>query len=398
MGIIIQKFGGSSVATVNHIKHVAKIIQATLDQGDQVIAVVSAMGDETDRLVSLMAELGDPPVDREYSALLASGEQVTSALLSMALQQLGVASKSFLGFQIDLHTQLQYRKSHVTSVNTRKLLDELNAGIVPVVAGFQGVNEQHEITTLGRGGSDITAVALAAFLGADECQIFTDVAGVYDADPRLIADAKLIDTLSYDEMLTYAQLGAKVLQKNSVEMARKYHVPLRVLSSLKPDTGTMIVANREITHSYVSGIACVNHQVKVTLCDLTASELTTVLQHMQSELIEHDMLSQNHKHNDQHDVSFAISESELPRLCKLSDDFHIQSGMAKISLVGQGMQTHAGLAAKIMQSLSAKNIHIHSIGSTEFQVSILVDTPQLDTCIRLLYSDFRLQSQDVSYN
>ena len=395
MSIIIQKFGGTSVASVDHIKNVARIIKATLDRGDQVIAVVSAMGGETDRLVGLMHELCETAVDREYASLLASGEQVTSALLSIALHQLGVVSKSFMGFQIELLTQPQYRKARVTSVNARKLLDEVEQRVVPVVAGFQGINESCEITTLGRGGSDITAVALAAFLGADECQIFTDVAGVYDVDPRLVADAKLINALSYDEMLTFAGLGAKVLQTNSVEMARKYRVPVRVLSSIQPALGTLITPSHEAAHSLVSGIACVDHQVKVTLCDLTAAQLADVLQHMQVELIDHDMLSQNHKPDDHHDMSFAISELELPRLCKLTDDFHIQSGMAKVSLVGQGMQTHAGFAAKIMQLLSGEGIHIHSIGSTTFQISILVDSAQLNASVKLLHHEFMLRAQLV---
>ena len=205
---------------------------------------------------------------------------------------------------------------------------------------------------------------MAAFLDAEECQIFTDVAGVYDADPRLVADAQLINALSYDEMLIFAQLGAKVLQTHSVEMARKYRVPLRVLSSIEPASGTLITSSHMPADSLVSGIACVDDQVKVTLCDLTSLQLTDVLQHMHVELIEHDMLSKNHKHDDRYDVSFAIAKLELPRLCKLTDDFHIQAGMAKISLVGQGMQTHAGFAAKIMQLLASKGIHIHSIVST----------------------------------
>lgn len=393
MSLLIQKFGGSSVATVGHIKRVAEIIKQAIDQGHRVVAVVSAMGDETDRLLSLMNELTLTPPDREYSALLSSGEQVSSALLSMALQQLGVPSQSFNAFQMELLTQQQYRKAHVLSVNTRKLLDEVEQGVVPVITGFQGINQQHEITTLGRGGSDITAVALAAFLDADECQIFTDVDGVFDADPRLLSEARLIPALSYDEMLTFAELGAKVLQTNSVEMARKFHVPLRVLSSLKQSSGTLITEQVDVADTLVSGLACVDHQVKVTLCDLPAQEVSAVLTHMKQELIDYDMLSENHKALHQQDMSFVISESELPLLCQLNDDFHIQTGMAKVSLVGRGMQTHAGFAAKIMQLLSSEGIHIHSIGSTALKVSILVNSSQMKFAIKLLHNEFKLRAQ-----
>lgn len=393
MSLLIQKFGGSSLATVAHIQNVAKIIKASCDAGHRVVAVVSAMGDETDHLLTLMHQLTDTPHDREYAALLTSGEQVSSALLSMALSALGVMSQSYQAFQIQLRTQDQYRKSRVASVDARMLLAAVDNGSVPVIAGFQGINEQSEITTLGRGGSDITAVALAAFLQADECQIFTDVDGVYSADPRTVTEAELINEMHYDEMLAFAQLGAKVLQTNSVEMARKYNVPVRVLSSVNPSRGTLI---HNVHHERaVSGIACVAEQVKVTVRDLTHADSIQVLQHMRNELIEHDMLSQNHKSEDQHDMSFAMSENELRQLCQLTHDFHIQTGMAKISLVGQGMQMHAGVAASMMQLLSEHDISIHSISSTTVQVSILIDADVLVHCMQLLHGAFKMKPHSV---
>lgn len=388
--LIIQKFGGSSVATPDHIKHIATIVQHTYRQGHRVIVVVSAMGDETDRLIQLMQQVTDEPQDREYAALLASGEQVSSALVAMALARLGIKSRSYCGFQIELLTQTQYRKARVSSVNSRKLLDLLDQDIVPVIAGFQGINEFCDITTLGRGGSDITAVALAAFLHADECQIFTDVDGVYSADPRVVSQAQLIADMSYDEMLAFAQLGAKVLQTNSVEMARKYNVPVRVLSSMAPSRGTLITNKK--TDVLVSGIACVDNQVKVTVCGLTSEAIASVLQHMQDELIEYDMHSQ-HSTDSGHDMSFTMSETELPRLCQLSHDFHIQSGMAKISLVGQGMQGHAGFAATILQLLAKEAIHIHSIISTEIKVSILISSSRLVDAVKLLHHQFDLHAE-----
>ncbi len=374
--------------------HVAMIINATLKRGHRVITVVSAMNDETERLLRLMNEITDTPADREYSALLASGEQASSALLALALRKLGVNAVSYNAYQIELITQPQHRKSHVQSVNARKLLEDTKQHVVPVVAGFQGITEQLEITTLGRGGSDITAVALAAFLDADECQIFTDVDGVYSADPRIVDKAQLIDHMSYDEMLAFAELGAKVLQTNSVEMARKYHVPVRVLSSIKPSQGTLIT-HYDGHDVCVSGIASVDAQVKVTLCDVCVSDMSAILQHMKDELIDYDMLAQNQNVLDAHDMSFAISEAELPHLRQLTHDFHIQTGMAKISLVGQGMLMHAGFASKILQLLAQHAIHVHSIFSTEIKVSVLIDATSLKQTVILLHNEFMSQPQTV---
>lgn len=386
--LLIQKFGGTSVATIDCMMRVARIIKDSLEQGHQVIAVVSAMSNETDRLIQLMQQITEVPEDREYAALLASGEQVSTALLALALQKLGVPALSYNAYQIDLKTQQQHRKSHVRSVNARKLLNDVEQGVVPVVAGFQGVNDQLEVTTLGRGGSDITAVALAAFLDADECQIYTDVDGVYSADPRVVSTADLINVLNFDEMLAFADLGAKVLQKNSVEMARKYNVPLRVLSSFNKTAGTLITQSSDDS-AVVSGIASVDDQVKVTVRDVGVRALTEILQHMQDELIDYDMLAQNQNNIDAQDMSFAISESELPHLCKLTHDFHIQTGMAKISLVGQGMQMHAGFASAILQLMAQKDIPVHSIFSTEIKVSILIDAERLAQTVQILHTQFR---------
>ncbi len=391
MSLLVQKFGGSSVGTIERIKHVAHLIKHSLESNHRIVVVVSAMGDETDRLCDLMQQISATPNDREYSALLASGEQMSSALLSLALNEIGVKSKSYNAYQIQLLTSLQHRKSPIQSINSQRLLEDLDQGIVPVVAGFQGINEEGDLTTLGRGGSDTTAVALAAFLQAQECQIFTDVDGVYTADPRMVQQAQLIHDMDYNEMLAFAELGAQVLQTYSVEMARKYNVSLRVLSSLTPARGTLVTSSCSASR-LVCGIACVDDQVKVTLRDVAQTDRTQILDHMQRELIEYDMLAQN-EHVSHHDMSFVIHEGELPPLCRLTHDFHIQTGMAKISLVGQGMQRHAGFAATILQLMSKQDIHIHSIFSTEIKVSILIDSVALQHAVKMLHEEFIVNSQ-----
>ncbi len=399
MGLLIQKFGGSSVGTVERIKHVAQMVATAVAQGHQVVVVVSAMGDETDRLLGLLSQTTSEVPAREYAALLASGEQASSALLAAALNAMGIAAQSLNAFQIKLRTELTYRKARVESIDQAVLENCLQAGIVPVVTGFQGVNDDNELTTLGRGGSDITAVALSAFLKADECQIFTDVDGVFSADPNLVADAKLLDDITYDEMLAFASLGAHVLQPNSVEMARKYNVRLRVLSSFRITQGTLVrsVQQSEQTFS-VSGIAYVDDQVKVTLTAIPQSQAESIMALIKAKRLDMDMLWQHHKGNDALDMSFALHKDDLPQLCQKTCDIHIQPGLAKVSVVGKNMQSHASFSAQIMQLLGPDQIHIHSIISTAVKVSILVDSDKLSLTVSLLHRNFADISDKISLN
>lgn len=389
MALWIQKFGGSSVGSVERIAHVAAVVKAAVEQGHQVVVVVSAMGDETDRLLGLLNQITTEASAREYAALLASGEQASSALVASALIAAEVQAQSLNAFQIQLRTESAYRKSRVLSVAKESIESLLRAGVVPVVTGFQGINDASELTTLGRGGSDITAVALAAFLKAEECQIFTDVDGVFSADPNLVSEAKLLTTITYDEMLAFASLGAHVLQPNSVEMARKYNVPLRVLSSFHVSSGTLVRSVQQAdTLLSVSGIAYVDNQVKVTLTEISKVQYESVMAHIKEKRLDMDMLWQHHKDDDCLDVSFALHKDELPQLCQVTSDINIHSGLAKISLVGKNMQVHAGFAAQIMQLLAQDQLHIHSIISTSVKVSILVDSAELKRIVSLLHHKF----------
>ena len=388
MTLLVQKFGGTSVGSVAHIQRVAQIIQVSLKRGDAVVAVVSAMADETDRLIQLAQQLNPSPNDREYSALLASGEQVTATLLTIALQQLGIKAKSYNAFQMQLQTDGQYCKARILNVDWQCLQEDLDQHIVPVVMGFQGVNAQQEITTLGRGGSDISAVALAAFMHAEECQIFTDVDGVYSADPHIVTDAQRIKSMSYDEMLTYAQLGANVLQQSAVEMARKYNVILRVLSSLQVGPGTLITRGLQSDKLLVSGVACEINQVKASMTNLVQTDVTRILNFIEQERIDMDMFWQQ-QIDGAIKLSFVMNEGELATLCKFTSDIHVQSGMAKLSLVGQRMRTHAGFSAHIMQLLGQQNIQIHRIVSSETKVSILIDSAVMQHAAVLLHKYFK---------
>lgn len=399
MALIIQKFGGSSVGTIERIKHVAQIIAQAVGQGHQVIVVVSAMGDETDRLLALLNQTTSEVPPREYAALLASGEQASSALVAAALTAIGISAQSYNAFQIKLCTELAYCKARVSHVDQAILERCLQQGIVPVVTGFQGINDMNELTTLGRGGSDITAVALSAFLKANECQIFTDVDGVFSVDPNLVADAQLLNNITYDEMLAFASLGARVLQPNSVEMARKYNVPLRVLSSFHPAEGTLIRPTQAGDQAFsVSGIAYVDDQVKVTLTEIAQSQAESIMALIQTKRLDMDMLWQHSKGDNALDMSFALPKDDLPELCRQTRDIHIHSGLAKVSVVGKNMQSHAGFSAQIMQLLGPDQIHIHSIVSTAVKVSILVDSDKLPLAVSLLHRNFASISVKIPQN
>lgn len=389
MARYVLKFGGSSVADIDCLRRVASIIQTLYADNHELVVVVSAMGGETDRLVNLIQHITPHPSDREYAACVSSGEQVSSSLLAMMLQSYGVKAQSVFGWQMQLKTDDMHRKSHIQSVDTDYFDQLLADGIMPIVTGFQGVNQHSDVTTLGRGGSDTTAVALAAFLNAAECIIYTDVQGVFSADPRIVPMAQCLPKVSYAEMLTYADLGAKVLQTRSVELARKFKVPVRVKSTFEPsEVGTLLVpGDHDHSEPIVSGIACVKNQVKVTLAQLDHLLLDQLESHIQTHDIEIDMHTQDLQ-GDSTDVSFTMHEDELPRLCQLTEDLHVQSHLAKISLVGQHMQSHAGFAADIIKSVSEAGVTIHSVVSSATKVSILVGADDALMIVQLLHRLF----------
>ncbi len=403
MAIYVQKFGGTSVGSVERILQVAKIIQSTLAAGHQVVAVVSAMQGETDRLIQLCQEINSEVYDREYAAVVSTGEQVSAALLALALNKIGCPAKSYTGWQAQIHTTQQYQKARITNINTDLLRVDLEEGITPVITGFQGIDEQNTITTLGRGGSDLTAVALAAALPVDECQIFTDVEGVFTSDPRLVNNARLLDHISFDEMLALADLGAKVLHNRSVEFAQKYSIPLRVLSSFNVGEGTLIThPASDLVLPVVSGIAADRHQAKLSLVGLPPIEakLQQFFTKLRDASIDVDMIVQHAVESDQTlNVSFTVPRDDYAQALRLADQFakslgascvHGQETVAKLSLVGLGMRSHAGVAAKFFHVLGEAGIDIQLISSTEVKISALIDVGHLQQGVQLLHDAFQL--------
>ncbi len=403
MSLIVQKFGGSSLASVERIQEVAKIIADTRSTGHDVLAVVSAMQGETDRLINLAQDISSKPTPREYDALLATGEQVTSALLCIALNNLNCDAKSFSGAQAGIYTNSQHKKSKIINIQTDALKLTLQEARVPVVTGFQGVDEFSDVTTLGRGGSDISAVALAAALHADECQIYTDVDGIYTSDPRVVDGARCLELITYAEMLALAGQGAKVLQRRAVEFAEKYRVPLRVLSSFKKSSGTLVCpSDKKNAQPIVSGVAFDRHQAKLTLTGL--SDSAVALENIHNDLtkmgIEFDMLMQNMARSPVNaDISFLVRNEDfndaLLSLQQVSDGYDsakVQANreIAKLSLVGLGMKAHAGTAHKLLEVLSEAGINIHFIHSSEVKISVVINEDCLESGARLLHEAFGL--------
>jgi aspartate kinase len=389
MAFYIQKFGGTSVADITCLQRVANIVKATVEAGHRTVVVVSAMAGETDRLTSLIHQAAPNLVPRESAACLAAGEQVSSALLAMILCQAGVKAQSVNAFQMQLITSGGYCHAHTEGVSQDYFNALYQQGTVPVIAGFQGL-ENNNFTTLGRGGSDTSAVALAAFLQADECHIYTDVKGVYSADPRIVHDAYLLKTISYDEMLTLAELGAKVLQKRSVEMARKYNVPVRVLSSFEKDgVGTLVKQASVCKEGFcVSGVACVEQQVKVTMQNILAQQLKSVLDLLKKKKIDVDLYLEEVIDGAFVTASFLMHEAGLPQLCQFTRDIHVESGLAKVSLVGREMSSHAEFSMQSMHALLEKDIVIHNIVSSPTKVSISVNADQLISTANELHALF----------
>jgi len=413
MALIVQNYGGTSVGSVERIKNVARRIAKWQNAGHQVVVVVSAMSGETNRLIALAKEIQKNPDPRELDVIASTGEQVTIGLLAMALQNLGVPARSYTGTQVRVLTDNAFTKARIKEIDSHKIMADLNDGKVVIVAGFQGCDEEGNITTLGRGGSDTSAVALAAALHADECLIFTDVDGIYTTDPRVVSDARKLDVVAFEEILEMASLGSKVLQIRSVEFAGKYRVPTRVLSSLTdPDipvdeeanSGTLITFEEDpkMEKVVVSGIAFSRNEAKITLPHVpdTPGIAYKILGHIAEANIEVDMIVQNAAKNGLTDFSFTVSRNDLDKAMKVlekevtpylgEEGILTDASIAKISCVGIGMRSHAGVAAKMFRVLAEENINIKMISTSEIRTSIVVDEKYMELAVRALHKAFGL--------
>ena len=409
MALIVQKYGGSSVGTVDKIKRIAQKIKGYRDKGDQVVVVVSAMGGETDRLQGLADELDERPIEREMDVLLSTGEQVTIALLAMALNHAGVAARSFTGWQVPIVSDDTHSKARILNIEPDNLRSALDDGNVAVVAGFQGVTEGNEISTLGRGGSDTTAVAIAASLGADECQIYTDVDGVYTTDPRVVSSARRLEKITFEEMLEMASLGSKVLQIRAVEFAGKYGVPLRVLSTFDDGPGTLITLENQVEEPIISGIAFTKDEAQLTVLGVpdTPGIAYKLLGPIGENNIEVDMILQNVSGDPSSDYTltdftFTVHTRDFERAKELLEsaarnmgarEVSGQADIAKISLVGVGMRSHANVAARMFKVLAKENINLRMISTTEIKISIVIETKYLELAVRALHDEFDLDQE-----
>jgi aspartate kinase len=402
--IIVQKFGGTSVGSEERIAAVAKIVKEA-SKNNPIVVVVSAMSGETNRLINLAKSFGDNPSKREFDALVSTGEKVSAALLAMALQQIDVPAKSYSASQISMRTTDSYSKARILDVDGNKIQETLDAGIVPIITGFQGITESGDVTTLGRGGSDTTAVAIAAQLGAERCDIYTDVDGIYTTDPRVVPEAKKIDVITMEEMLEMAGQGAKVIQIRAVEFANKYNVPVRVLSSFEPGNGTLIsLEEKNMENGLVSGIAFQKDQVKFTLHGVsdTPGMAYGILGPLSDANIEVDVIVQNVSVNGKTDFTFTVSkEDELMAVTEVINglksslefnDLLIDSSIAKVSLVGVGMRSHAGIASTAFKALSKTGINIQMISTSEIKITIVIDENETDKAVTSLHKAFNLDS------
>lgn len=407
MALIVQKFGGTSVGSVERIREVAKRAIRTRQEGHQVVVVVSAMSGETDRLLQLGRAVSPQPAEREMDALLSTGEQVTIALLAMALEGLGQKAVSYTGGQVPILTDTAHTKARIQHIASERIRADLDAGKVVVVAGFQGVDPDGNITTLGRGGSDTTAVALAAALHADECAIYTDVDGIYTTDPRVESRARRLDRITFEEMLEMASLGAKVLQTRSVEFAMKYNVPVRVLSSFTDGTGTL-VTNEEnpVEAPRVSGIAFSRNEAKITVPGVPDRPgiAHAILGPISAAHINVDVIIQNVSEAGKTDFTFTVERSDFAKAMDIVRDIAQGLGadavqgdehIVKVSVVGVGMRSHAGIAATMFASLAQENINIQMISTSEIKISVVVDEKYLELAVRTLHTAFALHGEAV---
>ncbi|MBB2496494.1 aspartate kinase [Aquipseudomonas ullengensis] len=406
MALIVQKFGGTSVGTVERIQQVAEKVKKFRENGDDIVVVVSAMSGETNRLIELAKQVSDDqPVPRELDVMISTGEQVTIALLAMALIKRGVPAVSYTGNQVRILTDNSHTKARILQIDDAKIRADLKAGRVVVVAGFQGVDEQGNITTLGRGGSDTTGVALAAALKADECQIYTDVDGVYTTDPRVVPKAQRLDKITFEEMLEMASLGSKVLQIRSVEFAGKYNVPLRVLHSFQEGPGTLITLDEEesMEQPIISGIAFNRDEAKLTIRGVPdiPGVAFKILGPISAANIEVDMIVQNVAHDNTTDFTFTVHRNDYQAAMAVLENTARELGarevigdtnIAKVSIVGVGMRSHAGVASRMFEALAKETINIQMISTSEIKVSVVIEEKYLELAVRALHTAFDLDA------
>lgn len=406
MALYVQKYGGTSVGTIERIEAVADKLKAFHEQGHQLVVAVSAMSGETNRLIGLANGITDTPSPREMDVLVSTGEQVTIALLAMALDKRGVKARSFTGWQVGIKTNSAHMKARIQEIRTAPMREVLDDGGIVIVAGFQGVDDDNNITTLGRGGSDTTGVALAAALSADECQIYTDVDGVYTTDPRVVPAARRMETVTFEEMLEMASLGSKVLQIRSVEFAGKYKVPLRVLHSFKEGNGTLITneENDSVEKPVISGIAFNRDEAKVTVLGVpdVPGVASRILVPISDADIEVDMIVQNMSADGSTDFTFTVHRNDYKKALSLLTALAEELGargvngtddICKVSLVGVGMRSHAGVASKMFKTLADESINILAITTSEIKISVVVEEKYLELAVRSLHTAFGLDSE-----
>jgi aspartate kinase len=405
MALVVQKFGGTSVADIDKIKNVAAKAIREKKAGNEVVVVLSAMAGETDRLIALAHKAAESPNEREYDSLISTGEHVTVTLLAIVLNSMGYRAKSFLGFQVKIVTDKAYKKARIESIDTEAIKKELKKGTIIIVAGFQGVDEDNNITTLGRGGSDTSAVALAAALKADQCDIYTDVDGVYTTDPNVCNKARRLDKISYDEMLEMAMTGAKVLQPRSVEMAKKYNVPVYVKSTFSDKGGTLVTKeDKDMEKEIISGITYDRDQAKITVVHVpdkpgvAASLFTPLSEHN----ISVDMIIQNVSASGFTDLTFTVSKKEMKEAQKIVDatakavgakKVEVDDDVAKVSIIGVGMVSHSGVAAKMFKTMSNESINIMMISTSEIKISCIIKRKYTELAVTALHDAFGLEKK-----
>jgi len=407
MALVVQKYGGTSVGTTDKIKYVATRVKKTRDAGNDVVVVVSAMAGETNKLVDLCSQMMDSPDAREYDVVVSTGEQVTIGLLSMALKSMGLDAISLMGFQIPIHTDNVYAKARISRIENDRIFENLKAGRVVVVPGFQGIDEAGNITTLGRGGSDTSAVALAAAMKADSCEIYTDVEGIYTTDPNVVQEARKIPRISYDEMLEMASLGAKVLQIRSVEFAKKYNVPLHVRSTFTETEGTWVTKEDEdMERVVVSGVTYDKNQAKVSILRVPDKPgiASKIFGPIAESNINVDMIIQNISTDEHTDLTFTVPRTELSQALDIvrpigkeigANNIVTDDSVAKVSIVGTGMRSHSGIAAKLFKALAEESINIMMISTSEIKVSCVIESKYTELAVRVLHEAFDLGGEMV---
>ncbi len=402
--LIVQKYGGTSVGSIERIQNVAAKVAKTRSEGNDVVVVVSAMSGETDRLVSLAHQITGTPSEREMDVLLSSGERVTIALLAIALNNLGYPARAFTGRQAGIVTNSVHTKARIERVNGERVLEALKHGVIPVIAGFQGISEGADVTTLGRGGSDLTAVAIAAAIKADLCDIYTDVDGVYTTDPNIVSEARKLDKISYEEMLELASLGAKVLQSRSVEYAAKYGVKLRVVSTFKDGSGTLLTEeDKDMEKVVVSGVTYDRNQAKVTIVGVPDKPgiAAKIFGTIANANIVVDMIIQNVSQESLTDISFTVPRSDINKTNEImksitkeigAKEYELKEDIAKVSIVGVGMKSHSGVAAKMFTVLAGEGINIMMISTSEIKISCVIDAKYTELAVRTLHKAFELEN------